>query len=220
MDEFQRLEESGQLVAYLGTEFDTLDRTLDDDRHFCEKEIDSTRVHLKKLEEKFHQKTRQIRERLDQLQIINEEVYQKNKQEYERETEMINELIYSHMRREGASTEFFPRSNQILLSAYDQYQRCKEKFARRQTVIEAVPTVPITESAIDDFFSGERKPQETLPTAPSEPAQSLIRDDDDDASMMTEKEKSRRTKQFESAKISKDDDRDTATPQEAEPAEL
>ena len=101
-DEFNNLDKSGGLTKYFQDEFEMLEQKLDDDRFFCQREIESTRTHLKKLEEKFSQKIHELRQCLDQLEEKNENSHRQNKEDFERETTMINELHFSNHRREGS----------------------------------------------------------------------------------------------------------------------
>lgn len=213
-DEFNNLDKSGGLTKYFQDEFEMLEQKLDDDRFFCQREIESTRTHLKKLEEKFSQKIHELRQCLDRLEEKNENSHRQNKEDFERETTMINELHFSNHRRE----------------AWDQYQRCKEHFDKCEKVIDQIPSVPITESSIDELFLSRKEPKETsvvLPPATQTistiETNSFVRDDDDDddRKAVTKKEDLRRSKQIEKIELNKESDRqDASQQQEDEPKEL
>lgn len=106
-DEFHNLDKSGRLTKYFQDEFEMLEQKLDDDRFFCQKEIESTRTHLKKLEEKFSKKIHELRQCLDRLEQKNEDSHRKNKESFENETKMINELHFANHCREGSKIFVF-----------------------------------------------------------------------------------------------------------------
>lgn len=105
-DEYEKLsKDPDKLLEYLADRIETMNRVLDDDESFCNKDIETSKRYIKTIEEKFLQQTQKLKDKLEQLRLENEQVSKENKEQYTREIENINEL-FSTNKYEGLLKSF------------------------------------------------------------------------------------------------------------------
>jgi hypothetical protein len=99
--EKELLEDSDKLLEYLGDRIDQITQILNDDETFCDKDIDATIKHIETIEDKFHKKTEELKDKLKEMRIKNVETSENNKKQFDDELEKINDLFSKGRRHEG-----------------------------------------------------------------------------------------------------------------------
>lgn len=103
-DEFAKDPE--KLLEHLSTRFEQMLQILDDDENFCNRDIKSIKDRVQIIENKFLEKTQELRNKLEQFRLENEDLSQKNKDQFIKEVDDINDL-FSKDRYQGFISNFF-----------------------------------------------------------------------------------------------------------------
>ena len=96
-----RLADPQEILMHLAGRSGDIERMLDDDEDFCNKEIDAQLKHMDRIDEKWREKVRERRKQLEQVKETNRTASGENKKHYDDEMEAINELFSSGQRTEG-----------------------------------------------------------------------------------------------------------------------
>jgi hypothetical protein len=102
--------DSEELIKFLGDRIEEIERILNEDEDFCNKDIDATYQaalkYLKSFEIKFHEKLNELKDKLDRIREENIKTSKQNKQQFDDEIEEINHLFSSGKHQEGLKDLF------------------------------------------------------------------------------------------------------------------
>jgi hypothetical protein len=99
--EQQFLNDSKKLFQHLREHIDDIKQSLNDDRDFCEKEIEATNQYIKRIEEKFLKKTQEYKDKIEQIRQENETTSATNQKQFYDQIQEINQLFSVEKYHEG-----------------------------------------------------------------------------------------------------------------------
>jgi len=108
--EKELLEDSDKLLDYLGGRVDQINQILTDDETFCDKDINATIKYIETIEDKFHKKAQELKNKLKEMRTENVQTSENNKKQFDDELEKINDLFSKRKHHEGlleCLTSFF-----------------------------------------------------------------------------------------------------------------
>ena len=101
----QSINNSDELIQILGNRIEEIERILDEDEDFCNRDIDETyrtgQNYLKSFEGKIHRQLTNLKAKLDQIREENINVSKQNKKQFDEEIEEVNQLFLSGKYQEG-----------------------------------------------------------------------------------------------------------------------
>ena len=100
-----------EIIQNLGDRIEDIERTLNEDEDFCNKDIDATYQaalkYLKTFEIKFNEKLIELKIKLDRIRDENLQTSKQNKQQFDEEIDEINQLFSSGKHQEGLRKDLF-----------------------------------------------------------------------------------------------------------------
>jgi len=95
------LKDPERLFQYLSDRIDEMNRILNDDEEFCNKDIDATKHYVEIIEKKFNEKIQEFKTKLEQIRIDNKNISEQNKKQFEDRIQEINDLFTNGKQDEG-----------------------------------------------------------------------------------------------------------------------
>jgi hypothetical protein len=99
--EKELLEDSDKLLDYLGDRVDQINQILTDDETFCDIDINATIKYIETIEDKFHKKAQELKNKLKEMRTENVRTSENNKKQFDEELEKINDLFSKGKHHEG-----------------------------------------------------------------------------------------------------------------------
>ncbi|CAM4886561.1 unnamed protein product [Rotaria socialis] len=135
---------SEQIIQVLGDRIEEIERTLDEDEDFCNKDIDATYQaavnYLKSFEEKFNEKLNELKIKLEKIREENIDVSKQNKKQFDDEIEIVNEIFSSGKHQE----------------ALEKLEDYKKRFEQRKTIIQIIPKLFMRPIDLQEYFSFDK----------------------------------------------------------------
>ena len=154
--------DSEALIRLLAGRIEAIERTLDEDEYFCNRDIDGLYQeavrYIQSIEDKLKYRCQALKSKLDQCRQENARLSKKNKQEFESNIEAVEHLFTAGQHQEGS---LWHRTRILhllgLLVALDTFHRYEEQFKQRSTLIEQLPKLCLQDIDINQYFSFDQQ---------------------------------------------------------------
>ncbi|CAF0754902.1 unnamed protein product [Adineta ricciae] len=151
--ELETADVAEDLMQYLASRIEEIERVLQEDEDFCNKDINDTYQaaikYVKTVGMKFQEKLNELKQKLDRITEENLKMSKKNKKKLDEESDLIDQLFLSGKYEEAKEK-------------LHEYERCLQQ---RATIYQTIPVLYMNDIDINQYLSFDKSVLSSVPSA-------------------------------------------------------